>query len=107
MGATWAERLDEGNTPITWAQIRLEQPDLAPLTDDVLDACLSELQTRDDSTPLPTSEDGGFASGAVPIALLAAMIVWGLVGTGGDVFCQAAFTSQACSEQASRKAAKQ
>ena len=59
------------------------------------------------STGGPKGGDGGLAAGAVPLALLAAVAIFGVFSTGGDVLCgnsgdQAPVLSRACTEQAAR-----
>ena len=87
------------DTADTWATIKGDFPDLAGLSAATLDAAAAELLAMDVNTPLPspTAGDGGVASGAVPIALLALVVIFGFSGlTGGDLLCGAGSLVPGC-----------
>lgn len=91
--ATYADQLtgcadDSEARAAVWNEIRSVQPDCAALADDKLDVIFAELQNMDYQSPAPTpAADAGIATGAVPLAFLAAAVVFGVVSTSGDVVC--------------------
>ena len=105
--ATYASQLAT-NATAAWVVIKADfAPDLDKLSDDTLNACYSELMAIDSSPAAPNPSDGGLSVGAAPLAFLAAAVIFGLVGSGGDVLCDssadAPTLNRACAEQDARK----
>ena len=105
--ATYASQI-ASNATAAWVVIKADfAPDLDKLSDDTLNACYNELMTVDATPIAPTPSEGGLSVGAVPVAFLAAAVIFGLVGSGGDVLCDsgadAPTLNRACAEQATRK----
>ena len=106
--ATYASQI-ASNATAAWVVIKSDfAPDLDKLSDDTLNACYAELMTIDATPMTPEPSDGGLSVGAVPVAFLAAAVIFGLVSSGGDVVCDSAASdaptlSRSCAEQASRK----
>ena len=91
----------------TWAEIKAAYPDLAECSDETLAA--ARLECLDKQSPMPTPDAGaGITTGVVPIAFLAATIVFGFISAGGDVVCggdpaSAPALARSCAEYNARK----